>query len=232
MRTYFYGRSLFSAITELEIPSCFIELDESFGEQDVGRDVLEWLANSRVALAENLCRRFANVDWYALKIGAAQDEKNVGSAVHLVQTLLVGYFSSAKSLLDAAAITLDGVLALGLSHKKQDLSQEWFWRALESSHAERFRKYKPFRSLSGEVNAWRHAAVHRVTPIVLPSATSEELPRDQISIGLINDPEPTMEGDAFVVSRGKDALIDPLDLHSSWRPKFVELSRLLCEELT
>ena len=231
MRTYFYGTSLYSHMSHVELPKCFVELDEILGAEDSNEDIVLAMNMPKVKMAENICRRMADIDWYANNIEAATQEDNIGKATFLTMTLLVGYFGSCKSLLDAAAISLNEINSLGLKEKEQDLGKGRFWNQLIGSNFNAFKKYKPFRSLGREVIKWRDSAVHRQSPIILPNGITGERPRDELKIWLINDPEPRIQGHAITVAEGENVRINPLSLHTKWRSKFVSLCGQLCSDI-
>jgi hypothetical protein len=231
MRTYFFGRSQYAYLRNVEIPSCFKDLDIVLGEKDGSSDVVLAINAPAVRMAENICRRMADVDWYAAGVGNALREESVGKAACLAMTLLVGYFSSCKAVLDAAAITLNELFQLGLAPKQQDFSKEEVWKRLLGHSQHLSDRYKPYRALSQHVVQWRDKAVHRQYPIILPSAATEEKPRAEITLRLINDPQPEIRDNWISVGRGRSVTIDPLKLHNSWRSELVSMCAKLCEDI-
>lgn len=231
MRTYFYGRSLYSHMSPVDLPKCFVELDEILGAEDSNEDIVLAINMPKVKMAENICRRMADIDWYANNIEAAMQEENTGKASLLTMTLLVGYFGSCKSLLDAGAISLNQIYILGLKEKVQDFGKGNFWNQLRDSDFNAFNRYSSFRALAKEVIKWRDAAIHRQSPVILPSGMTGERPRDELKIWLINDPEPQIRGHTITVLEGQDVLIKPLDLHAKWRSIFIELCSQLCLDI-
>jgi len=215
MRTCFYGRSPYSHMSHAQLPKCFVELDEILGAEDSNEDIVLAINMPKVRMAENICRRMADIDWYANNIEAAIQEENIGKASLLTMTLLVGYFGSCKSLLDAAAISLNQIYILGLKEKEQDFGKGKFWDQLRRGNLDAFSTYSSFRALAKEVIKWRDAAVHRQSPFILPSGMTGESPRDELKIWLINDPEPQIRGHEITVPTGHYVLIKPLDLHAN-----------------
>lgn len=210
------------------MPKCFVKLDEILGAEDSNEDAVLAINMPKVKMAENICRRMADIDWYANNIEVAMQEENTGKASLLTMTLLVGYFGSCKSLLDTAAISLNQIYILGLKEKEQDFGKGKFWNQLRGGD---FNRYSSFRALAKEVIKWRDAAIHRQSPIILPSGMTGERPRDELKIWLINDPEPQIRGHAIIVPEGQDVLIKPLDLHAKWRSEFVRLCGQLCLDI-
>ena len=231
MRTYFYGRSLYSYMSHVERPKCFVELDEILGAEDSNEDIVLAINMPKVKMAENICRRMADIDWYANSIEAAMQEDNIGKASLLTMTLLVGYFGSCKSLLDAAAISINQIYSLGLKEKEQDFGKGKFWNQLRKIDPSGFSSYKPFMALADDVIKWRVPAVHRQSPIILPNGITGERPRDELKIWLINDPKPRIQGHAITVAEGGNVRINPLSLHTKWRSKFVSLCGQLCSDI-
>lgn len=218
-------------MSDIQIPQCFIDLDVALGEEDQSDDVVHAMQSPKVRLAENLCRRMADVDWYAKCVKSTMQEENMGKATFLCSTWLVGYFSSCKSLIDAAAITISRVLRLGLSNREQDFGKGRFWNSLREASRADHDRYAVYRSVANSVISWRDAAVHRQSPFILPSGTTGERPRDQQKIWLINSPEPTIDGNVITVEEGKDVRIDPLSLHEDWRDEFVSLCGAVCDDI-
>lgn len=224
MRTIFYGRSLYSYMSHGELPKCFVELDEILGAEDSNEDILLAINMPKVQMAENICRRMADIDWYANNIEAATQEDNRGKAAVLTQTLLVGYFGACKSLLDAAAVSLNQIYGLGLKEKEQDFGKGKFWNQFRGSNFNAFNRYNPFRALAKEVIKWRDSAIHRQSPMVLVGEITGE-------IGLINDPKPQFQGHYITVAEGEDVSIKPLALCDKWRSEFVGLCSQLCLDI-
>ncbi len=218
-------------MSHAELPRCFVELDEILGAEDSNEDIVLAINTPKVKMAENICRRMADIDWYANNIEAAMQEENTGKASLLTMTLLVGYFGSCKSLLDAAAISVNKIYILGLKEKEQDFGKGKFWNQLRGSDFNAFNRYSPFRALAEEVIKWRDAAVHRQSPVILPSGITGERPRDELKIWLVNAPEPQIQGHTITVPEGEDVIIKPLDLHAKWRSEFVRLCGQLCLDI-
>lgn len=218
-------------MSHIELPKCFVELDEILGAEDSNEDIVLAINMPKVKMAENICRRMADINWYANNIEAALQEENTGKASLLTMTLLVGYFGSCKSLLDAAAISLNQIYSLGLKEKEQDFGKKRFWNQLRDNNFNAFNRYNTFRALAKEVIKWRDSAIHRQSPIILPSGITEERPRDELKIWLINAPEPQIQGHAITVADGEDVLIKPLALHAKWRSEFVRLCCQLCLDI-
>jgi len=214
-----------------DLPKCFVELDEILGAEDGNEDIVLAINMPKVTMAENICRRMADIDWYANNIEAAMQEENTAKASLLIMTLLVGYFGSCKSLLDAGAISLNQIYILELNKKEQDFGKGKFWKQLRGSNSDAFSRYNPFKALADEVIKWRDVAIHRQSPVILPSGMTSERPRDELKIWLVNAPEPQIREHTITVPEGQDALIKPLDLHAKWRGEFVRFCGQLCSDI-
>lgn len=126
MKTFFYNRTVYSlGLPNVEVPQCFLQLDDYF---DTLFTTSAGLTHESVRLAENLCRRIADVEFYAHVISENQKSPNTFRAAILIGTYLVGYFNACKSLLDACAITLAKVYNLNIRNKEMDFSKGIFWR--------------------------------------------------------------------------------------------------------
>ena len=122
MKTSFYNRTAYSPrLLNITVPQCFIELDDYF---DTLFQTTTGSAQLVVILAENLCRRLADVELFAQYISEAQRESDTFQAAILIGTFLVAYFNACKSLMDAGAITLAKVYNLNLKNKEMDFSKK------------------------------------------------------------------------------------------------------------
>ena len=173
----------------------------------------------------------ANIDLYANGIEAALREESVGKATLLTMTLMIGYFGSCKSLLDAVAIGLNQIHNLKLGHREQDFGKPKFWNRLRETNTDTFERYRPKKSLADEIIKWRDSAIHRQAPIILPSHTTGEIPREEITLWLINSPEPHIDRNIISVPTGQDVKIDPRSLHAQWRSDFIWLCGQICKDI-
>lgn len=230
MKTYFYNRTAYSLnLPNMTPPQCFIELDEYFGTLFT---TSAGLANESVRLAENLCRRIADVELYAHYISEAQKGPNTFKAAILVGTFLVGYFNSCKSLLDAGAITLAKVYNLNLKNKEMDFSKSIFWRQLENQTGPVIKeRYASFKSLFNEVIKWRNAAVHRITPFVITHSPGEpdKVPREKMEIKMVAQ----SDADISLVVKGARSIqwVEPLHYHKKWLSQLIEFCKEVCLDI-
>src|SRR4030042_996176 len=142
MKTYFYNRTAYSFLGT-EVPQCFEDLDTHFDTRFT--NIAASVTHPSAASEENLCRRMADVELYASFISNAQKNPDKFKGATLIGTLLVGYFSACKSLLDAAAVSLSKLYQLPVGNKQMDFSKESFWRAFEQRAPQRYLQYKSLR---------------------------------------------------------------------------------------
>jgi hypothetical protein len=229
VRYPFYKLTAYDGTNKEPVPPCFVALDAFLKENmavfdfEVGR--------RRMLLAENLCRRMADVDYFAMLIGdainAAQAKHQVWGSTVVVSSLAVAHFSACKSLLDAAAIALNELYGLGLDPKKSDFGRPHFWNVLKTMDEKVHARYAGFRDLAGEIIDWRDSAVHRIAPVAViagpnnpqsntPGRMSVMLSGDHTNLGLTGSVE---------------HLIEPLHFHLKWRPRLLAICKESCTDV-
>ncbi len=228
----------------LAAPYFFVKLDDAFDRVVAsGMDALRW---PHVTLAENLCRRLADVDYHASQVRAvAYPPQHPFSNVQ-ASTSLVACFGACKGVLDAVAITLAELYALRtsdkgslrpLTWKEQDFTKGRFWTALQKTRPELYLRYAPFRR---ERNAhvrdmieWRDLAIHRVAPIVMiPMGRHLHDPAPPSPLGVLRDQSTDLHSWFQDHSREKSQdIVHPLYFYDLWRPTLVDLSRVMCEDV-
>jgi hypothetical protein len=213
----------------MTVPECFIELDNYF---DTLFQTTVGLTQEVVILAENLCRRLADVELFAQYISGAQRKSDTFQAAILIGTFIVAYFNACKSLLDAGAITLAKIYNLNLKKKEMDFSKRIFWRQLEKQLGPIVvDRYAPFNSLFSEIVKWRDAAVHRLTPFVITHSpgSPEKVPREKLEIKIADQPDTDI---SVIVKRAKDIRwIEPLDCHKQWREQLLDFCEQVCLDI-
>jgi hypothetical protein len=230
MKTFFYNRTAYSLkLPNTTVPQCFVELDNYFDtlfQTPVG------LTQEVVILAENLCRRLADVELFTQYISEAQRKLDTFQAAILIGTFLVAYFNACKSLLDAGAITLAKIYNLKLKNREMDFSKGVFWRELEEHGGSIVvDRYAPFKSLFSEIVEWRDAAVHRLTPFVITHSpdSPEKVPREKLEIKMVDQPDTDI---SVIVKRAKDIRwIEPLDCHKRWREQLLGFCEQVCLDI-
>jgi len=209
------------ALQELPLPECFAKLEGSFSSESFGLRDLE-------SEGLNVLRRLGEVDLFAWHIEQATVPRSPEVACSLVSAYLAAYFGSCKALFDAVALFLNSVHQLNLPLKRQDLRLGEFWTILRSQSLEAHDRYVQFKSLCLEVVRWRDAAVHRAAPLAILHLSTEN--RDQWrpergTIKVVDDPD--WRGGEL---GSATAWMDPLDKHRSWKPAFLNLCELVCDD--
>lgn len=243
MDAFFYNRSIYSVI-EQPVPACFLDLEQHFGPK-IPVNVFPLVApgvGPTIELAENLCRRMGDVEFYMKRIADELATLNGTHTAMTVSSLLVGHFGACKSVLDAGAITLARLYRLGrtikgrdLTNKEMDFARQGkgnYWAILQSEQGDVYQRYARFQGVVGEIVTWRDAAVHRVFPLVItalarqPKTSVHEIHHFDFAL----DPDPDYNK---VWSQSK--LVrwsDPLHFHRRWQPKLLALCEEVCRDIT
>jgi hypothetical protein len=223
MKTYFYNRSAY-AIKSIPVPRCFVELEKHFDK--LPNLILSGKGHESVGLAENLCRRMADIELYAWYILEAKKDSKPQRGAIFIGTFLVGYFSACKSLLDAGAITLAKVYNLNLTNKQMDFSKGKFWAELENRTGMVIKKrFQRFTSLRKDIIKWRDAAIHRETPLVLLHTHGL---KDGV-IKVATDPEPNWQ--KLLESPLSIPWVDPLYFHEKWLNQLFDFCQEVCLDI-
>ena len=219
MKTWFYNRSLYRFL-EIPIPQCFLDLDEHYGQDSSIPNLLA----SNAQHAENVCRRMADLELYANLTSIACGDTDAFRGALFAGSYMVGYFSACKSLLDAVAVALNEIHRLSLPAREQDFGKPKFWNTLKSSNPGRERAFSSYRQFGHEVIKWRDAAVHRKTPVIIVCSAGDpyKVPRDALSIRMVDDPNPDYS---------KEPKRDPADVHARWRAEFIAICAETCQDL-
>ena len=228
MTSGFYNRTQYRFISDL-LPECFLEFDEFIGLHFPTAD--DALQSRELSLIENLCRRMADLDFFADQISESLGQDNPFRASIQSASLIVAYLSTCKSFIDACAISLNDVYELGLTSREQDFSKGKFWKNFESSNPMRFSTYSGFRQLVDDIVDWRDAAIHRVAPIVMVQFPSKKtkISRTDMDIKMISSPDINLP---ILLSKLREiSWINPLTLHNDWRPSFVKLCTEICADV-
>ncbi len=228
MKTHFYNRTGYRLLN-VEIPCCFTELDEYFGIVfQTERDIL---FHPSVTLVENLCRRMADVELYAQYIKDAQRGDNLFKAAILIGTLLVGYFASCKSLLDAGAITLATIYNLELPDKEKDFSKKKFRKQLETIGKSVHGRYTQFEKLFNEIIIWRDAALHRITPLAIVHSPGEpgKTPFEKQKVMVVAKPDADYA--TIVKAPTNIQWVNPLHYHEKWQGELVKFCGEICLDI-
>lgn len=229
MKTSFYNRTAYSPrLLNMTVPQCFIELDDYF---DTLFPTTAGSTQEVVILAENLCRRLADVELFAQYISEAQRKSDTFRAAILIGTFLVAYFNACKSLMDAGAIALAKIYNLNLTNKEMDFSKKEFKQQLKLIGPTVVNRYAPLGSLFSEIVRWRDAAVHRLTPFVVTHipGSPEKIHREKFAIRMVDRPDIDV---SVVVRKAKHiGWMDPLDCHRKWREHLLGFCEQVCLDI-
>ena len=176
----------------------------------------------------NVVRRMADVDLFAWHIEKVEKPGHAGLAEPLIGSYLVAYFGACKALLDAAAIFLTQLHKLQLDPKEQDFRKGKFWTVLKVASPTSHDRYKSLDDLYADVVLWRNAAVHRAAPLAILHLTTEQCDNWQPEQGVIKIlAVPDWRGE---IVGNPPKWLNPLDKHKEWRPRFIKLCELICED--
>lgn len=228
MKGYLYNRTAYCSLS-ITIPQFFVELEDCFQKRFTGGS---FLTNPTFTLTENLCRRMADVEFYASHIDEEQKRANTYEATASIGTLLVGYFSACKSLLDAGAITLAKIyMPNKLSNREMDFAKPFFWTQLNQANTIVCKRYLSFKGLSDNIIDWRDAAVHRLTPLVIVTSPGppEKTPRDKIEINMVAQPD--AEVSTIVKAPKNIKWVEPLHFPKKWHSQLLSFCKEVCSDI-
>jgi len=218
-----------------QVPKCFEKLGEFIGKlllrEKNNRIVLKAHSALYIDLAQNLCRRMADIELYAWLISQAETAPDAFNGAALVGTYLVGYFSACKSLLDAGSVTLAKLYKLNLSNKEMGFTKREFWKELKEKKSTVHHRYTKFDGLVNDIVEWRNSAVHRVTPLaaVHSSEDPDKTPRDKQEIRMVAEPD--AEFSTVVKNHEKITWVKPLHFHSKWKNRLIEFCEEVCLDI-
>jgi hypothetical protein len=178
--------------------------------------------HAAVAIAANLIRRCADIALYEDALRRELAGQNPWRGAAISGSLFVGYFSAAKSLLDAVTIALATSHSLNLPPKEQDFAKNKFWVTLRQAAPGAVAELEPLRPFTAEVVRWRDAAVHRTTPLIVVDANMRQLGfkapdqirRDEVNIVMASDPD----SDFAIFGSTHVSWMDPMEKPNQWRP--------------
>jgi len=233
MKGWVYTKTAYQ-LGYFQVPECFEKLDEFIGKLLLKKNnkiVLNAHSSRYSDLAQNLCRRMADIELYAWLISQAETAPNAFNGATIIGTYLVGYFSACKSLLDAGSITLAKLYNLDLSNKEMDFSKPKFRKELKEKQATVHDRYTRFDGLVNDIVELRDSAVHRVTPFVIVHApdSPDKTPRNKQEIRMI--PEPDTELSTFVKNHEKINWVKPLHFHNEWKNRLIEFCEEVCLDI-
>ena len=217
-----------------QVPECFAKLDEFIDKlllENNNKIVLKAHSGLYIDLAQNLCRRMADIELYAWLTSQAETAPDAFKGAVLVGTYLIGYFSACKSLLDAGSITLAMLYNLNLSNKEMDFSKSKFLKELEKRQSKIYVRYTRFDDLVKDIVKWRDSSVHRVTPLVVVHAPEDpnKTPRDKQEIRVVVEPDAKFS--ILVKNHKKITWVKPLHFHNKWKSRLIEFCEEVCLDI-
>jgi hypothetical protein len=212
-----------------QVPECFKKLDDFFDEL-LFKNGKVWVRESS-DLAQNLCRRMADIKLYAWLTSQAETAPDAFKGAILIGTYLVGYFSACKSLLDAGSITLAKLYNLNLSNKEMDFSKQKFWKELQEKQPTVYHRYTTFDGLVKDILKWRDSAVHRVTLLVIVHAPDDpdKTPRDKQEIRMVAKPDAELSAVAKMFE--KTVWVEPVHFHNNWKSRLMKFCEEVCLDI-
>lgn len=216
-------------LRKFPVPQCFKELDDFFDELLVKNGKV--LVGESSDLAQNLCRRMADIELHAWLISQAETAQDAFNGAIIIGTYLVGYLSACKALFDAGSITLAKLYNLNLKPKEMDFWKGKFRKELEEKQAPVYHRYIKFVGLVNEIVNLRDSAVHRVTPLVIVHTLDgpDKTPRDKQEIRMVLEPDTALS--TFVKNREKIKWVKPLHFHNKWKSCLIEFCEAICLDI-
>ncbi len=236
MQTHFYERTAYR-LSEQPVPACFIKLDTLF-DALLPASADQPLAYSLV-LAESICARMAEVEMYAFLIEDARKrqsldrtemdyESDLKTAV-LTRSFLVGYIAACRGLLDACAIALSALHDLPIAGANCSFRNGDYWHQFVVKAPNIQRRYHPLRLFFNEVFQWCSEMSLRIMPVVLLQHHYGKFSRRETLLQVLD------ERDIDIKAVTDDAIghhwIDPVELHTRWKPQFLTLCEKVCHDI-
>ncbi len=231
MKTHFYYRSLLNELN-IEIPEYFLQLDEFY--DSVCSNMKVAYQEYDLQYSENIARRYADIKYYDKLIkNEYNDNINPFMASLRISSLLVGFYNSIKSFIDAIAITLNNILALNLKPIDTDLCRKQIWKSLPKNIKI---KYEPYKLFFNEVKNYRNAAAHRLSPnVVVCGPTSarqgkfpNEINRKDVELRLIDSPDNDVN---VLFDENNIKWISPLLHLEKWNSNLNKLGKLIIDDI-
>lgn len=228
MKSSFHRRTPYPYISA-EVPSFFLELDDHFDKLYTDPNIM--FRDKGPTLAENTCRRMADIELFSEMVSDHLVDHNPFMAATLVSSFLTGFFSACKSLFDAISIGLSEIYQLPLSSKEKDFLKQKFWTELSQAEPTVNSRYLPFKDLAFEVRDWRDSFIHRFSPLVVAHAAERPdlVPRENVEIRMIGEPNGDMR--AFLENHENANWMHPLDLYNKWRGDFLNICSEFCTDI-
>lgn len=228
---FFYNRSAYRLIEKsVDIPLFFRSFDLYLKMPTTKRNVARYYED--LSLAENICRRMGDVEYYATQISKQLSiRKNLFDESVLVGTFLVSYYAACASLLDAMAISLNKTYQLNLKSKKQSLLDKQFKLKLKQADKQIYQHFFTHIDMFNQIREWRDSSIHRQTPMVIVvgpgDPTDSFTDKHRISLLSVKDPDRY----ELYQRNSRPKFVDPLHHHKKWRPNLINLCEQTCNSI-
>jgi hypothetical protein len=236
MKTHFYERTAYR-LSEQPVPACFIKLDDLF--DTLLPATADQVLSHSLVLAESICARMAEVEMYAFLIEDARKRHSLDRAemdydsdlktAVLTRSFLVGYIGACRGLLDSVAVALTALYDLPLTGANCSFHNGDFWHQFVVEAPNTQRRYHPLRLFFNEVFLWSSEMSLRIVPVVLLQHHYGKFSRRETLLKVLD------ERDADIRAVTDDAIghqwIDPIDLHTRWKPQFLILCEKICHDI-
>lgn len=233
MKTLFYERTAYR-LSETPVPDFFLALDEHFDKVLTVSMPRHALVHPALLHGESICARLADVETYAWLIEDARkrhrmDKEGDLKAAILTRSFLLGYLAACRALLDSCAEVLDACHELEMPRADRTFASALFWQRLVEHAPNTHRRYHTSRIFFNEIFRWCAETTDRIAPLTLVRFTFGEYATRDTQMKVLDEQEISLTDLAHY--RGTLNWIDPLQLHSRWKPQLLNLAERLCLEI-
>jgi hypothetical protein len=236
MATPFYLRTTYR-LSEEPVPACFLTLDDHFAAKLP--PVEDGALHYGMVLAELVCSRMADVEMYAFLMDDARQRQSLKAAemnhdadlktAVMTRAFLVAYLGACRALLDAAALTLGTLYEIPLTGSECSFRNGDFWHQFVMLAPNAHRRYHGQRLFYNEVNQWADETASRIAPLVLLQHHYGAFARREVLLQALDERHIDIE-DLTAEGVGRN-WIDPLVLHTRWKPQLLTLCERLCLDI-
>jgi hypothetical protein len=231
MKTNFYERTAYKLSSE-PVPDCFLKLDEHFDSHLSSYE--ETVTHHCVFFAESLCSRMADIELYAFLMEDARkrhtiDRKEDEKAAILTRAFFLGLLGASKALLDSAATTLAALYELPLTGADRNFSNSDFWHQLVLHLPAVHRRYHPLRLFFNEVLQWCNGAAYHIPPLIALHSHYGRFPDRETQLKMLD--KANVEPHQIAREPFRVTWVDPLQLYTRWKPRFLTLCERVCQDL-
>jgi len=233
MKTFFYERTAYR-LSETPVPDFFLALDDHFDKVLTTSMPRNALVHPALLHGESICARLADVETYAWMIEDARkrhrmDKEGGLKAAILTRSFLLGYLAACRALLDSCAEVLDACHELEMPRADRTFASALFWQRLVEHAPNTHRRYHTSRIFFNEIFRWCAETTDRIAPLSLVRFTFGEYATRDTQMKVLDEQEVSLTDLAHY--RGTLNWIDPLQLHSRWKPQLLNLAKRLCLEI-